>query len=62
MAADCAVVRVVRPGHRGSLKIKLSRAATFQSLSLLGIGSYLAVMAIVATALRHSATIGAAPH
>ena len=41
-------------GTTGSLKIKLSRAATFQSLSLLGIGSYLAVMAILATAFRHS--------
>ena len=41
-------------GQRGSLKIKLSRAATFQSLSLLGIGTYLAGMAILVTALRHS--------
>jgi putative PEP-CTERM system histidine kinase len=38
----------------GSLRIKLSRAATFQSLSLIGIASYLAVMAILAGALRHS--------
>jgi putative PEP-CTERM system histidine kinase len=38
----------------GSLKIKLSRAATFQSLSLFGIASYLAVMTILAGALRHS--------
>jgi putative PEP-CTERM system histidine kinase len=34
-----------------SLKIKLSRAATFQSLSLLGICLYLAVMGALATAL-----------
>lgn len=38
----------------GSLKIKLSRAATFQSLSLIGICSYLALMAVLAGALRHS--------
>ena len=37
-----------------SLKIRLSRAATFQSLSLLGICAYFAVMAILATALRRS--------
>jgi putative PEP-CTERM system histidine kinase len=41
-------------GTKGSLKIKLSRAATFQSLSLVGICSYLAAMAILAGALRHS--------
>ncbi len=41
-------------GTQGSLKIKLSRAATFQSLSLVGICSYLAAMAILAGALRHS--------
>lgn len=35
-------------------RIKLSRAATFQSLSLLAICAYFAVMAIVATALRGS--------
>ena len=33
-------------------RIRLSRAATFQSLSLLAICAYLAVMAILATALR----------
>jgi putative PEP-CTERM system histidine kinase len=33
-------------------RIKLSRAATFQSLSLLGICAYFAVMAILATALQ----------
>ncbi|HKX91228.1 MAG TPA: XrtA/PEP-CTERM system histidine kinase PrsK [Sphingomicrobium sp.] len=37
-----------------SLKVKLSRAATFQSLSLLGICIYLAVMATLATAFRRS--------
>ncbi|HWC57036.1 MAG TPA: XrtA/PEP-CTERM system histidine kinase PrsK [Sphingomicrobium sp.] len=36
-------------------RIKLSRAATFQSLSLLAICAYFALMAIVATALRGSA-------
>ncbi|MFC7537287.1 XrtA/PEP-CTERM system histidine kinase PrsK [Sphingomonas sp. GCM10030256] len=36
----------------GGWRIKLSRAATFQSLSLLAICSYFAVMAILATALR----------
>ena len=39
---------------RDTLRIRLSRAATFQSISLLGIGSYFAVMALVATALRRS--------
>nr|WP_276591821.1 XrtA/PEP-CTERM system histidine kinase PrsK [Sphingomicrobium nitratireducens] len=33
-------------------RIRLSRAATFQSLSLLGICGYLAVMAVLATVLR----------
>jgi putative PEP-CTERM system histidine kinase len=36
-------------------RIRLSRAATFQSLSLLAICAYFALMAIVATALRGSA-------
>ncbi|HEY7005152.1 MAG TPA: XrtA/PEP-CTERM system histidine kinase PrsK [Sphingomicrobium sp.] len=35
-------------------KVRLSRAATFQSLSLLAICAYFALMAIVATALRGS--------
>ena len=35
-------------------RLRLSRAATFQSLSLLAICSYFAVMAILATALRNS--------
>ena len=37
-----------------TLKLRLSRAATFQSLSLVGICSYLAVMVVLATALRRS--------
>ena len=37
---------------RGRLRIRLSRAATFQSLSLLAICGYFAVMAMLATALR----------
>ena len=41
-------------GLKTSLKIKLSRAATFQSLSLVAIGSYLALMAVLAGALRHT--------
>jgi putative PEP-CTERM system histidine kinase len=40
--------------HREGLKVRLSRAATFQSLSLLAICAYFALMAIVATALRGS--------
>ena len=35
-------------------RVKLSRAATFQSLSLLAICSYFAVMAVLATVLRES--------
>ena len=38
----------------GGWRIKLSRAATFQSLSLLAICGYFALMAILATALRSS--------
>ncbi|HEX8842527.1 MAG TPA: XrtA/PEP-CTERM system histidine kinase PrsK, partial [Sphingomicrobium sp.] len=37
-----------------SLRIRLSRAATFQSLSLLAICAYFLVMAVLATALRGS--------
>jgi len=36
------------------LKVKLSRAATFQSLSIVAIAGYLALMAVLAEALRHS--------
>jgi putative PEP-CTERM system histidine kinase len=38
--------------HEDDWRIKLSRAATFQSLSLLAICAYFAVMAILATALQ----------
>ncbi len=38
--------------HEDGWRVRLSRAATFQSLSLLAICAYFAVMAIVATALR----------
>ena len=41
-------------GREDGWRIRLSRAATFQSLSLLAICGYFAVMAIVATALRGS--------
>jgi putative PEP-CTERM system histidine kinase len=41
-------------GLKASLRIKLSRAATFQSLSLLGICMYFAVTAVLATAFRRS--------
>jgi hypothetical protein len=37
-----------------ALKIKLSRAATFQSLSMVAIGAYLCVMVVLAGALRHT--------
>lgn len=40
--------------EEGGWRIRLSRAATFQSLSLLAICAYFALMAIVATALRGS--------
>lgn len=44
---------VVGAGSK-TLKIRLSRAATFQSLSLLAICAYFVVMAVLATALRRS--------
>ncbi|MFL6774036.1 MAG: XrtA/PEP-CTERM system histidine kinase PrsK, partial [Sphingomicrobium sp.] len=44
----------VTAGLKSSLKVKLSRAATFQSISLLGICIYLAIMAGLATAFRRS--------
>src|SRR5438309_4766791 len=37
---------------QGAWRVRLSRAATFQSLSLLAICAYFALMAILATALR----------
>jgi len=53
MAVAAPLFALGAPG-RDTLRIRLSRAATFQSLSLLGICSYFAVMALVATALRRS--------
>jgi hypothetical protein len=41
-------------GLKTSLKVKLSRAATFQSLSLVAIASYLGLMVTLAGALRHT--------
>jgi putative PEP-CTERM system histidine kinase len=43
-----------RSPEQSSLKVKLSRAATFQSLSLLAIATYLIVMAVLASAFRRS--------
>ncbi|HZC38852.1 MAG TPA: GAF domain-containing protein, partial [Sphingomicrobium sp.] len=43
-----------RSSAQSSLKVKLSRAATFQSLSLIAIALYLMVMAVLATAFRRS--------
>ncbi|QIL01990.1 PEP-CTERM system histidine kinase PrsK [Sphingomonas sinipercae] len=40
--------------HEQGWRVRLSRAATFQSLSLLAICAYFALMAIIATALRGS--------
>jgi putative PEP-CTERM system histidine kinase len=40
--------------NHGSWRVKLSRAATFQSLSLLAIATYFALMAILGTALRET--------
>ena len=51
--AHCAIVRAGARDESG-WRIRLSRAATFQSLSLLAICAYFALMAIVATALRGS--------
>ena len=45
---------IFRSAGGRALKIRLSRAATFQSLSLLAICVYFAVMAVLATALRGS--------
>jgi putative PEP-CTERM system histidine kinase len=45
---------IVSPAAGKALRIRLSRAATFQSLSLLGICAYFTVMAVLATALRGS--------
>jgi hypothetical protein len=48
--ADGAAVRA-RARHEDDWRIRLSRAATFQSLSLLAICAYFAVMAVLATAI-----------
>ena len=57
MARACRRARgaAVRAGDaraRAAWRVRLSRAATFQSLSLLAICAYFALMAILATALR----------
>ena len=52
--ADGAFVCRDRRHSRARFRVKLSRAATFQSLSLLGICIYLATMAGLATAFRRS--------
>ena len=45
---------VIGGGEGDRWRIRLSRAATFQSLSMLAISIYLAVMAVLVTALRES--------
>src|SRR3954469_12051947 len=54
VVAIAGALFVVSQPNRDTLRIRLSRAATFQSLSMLGICIYFAVMALVATALRRS--------
>jgi putative PEP-CTERM system histidine kinase len=54
VVAIAGALFVVSQPSRDTLRIRLSRAATFQSLSMLGICIYFAVMALVATALRRS--------
>ncbi len=51
-AALAAPLFVLGTGDPERWRVKLSRAATFQSLSLLAICAYFALMAILATALR----------
>jgi putative PEP-CTERM system histidine kinase len=53
-AALVAPLFVIGSARGKSLRIRLSRAATFQSLSLLAICVYFLVMAVLATALRGS--------
>ncbi len=53
-AAVLAPLFVIGSARGKSLRIRLSRAATFQSLSLLAICVYFLVMAVLATALRGS--------
>ena len=52
--AIVAPLFIIGSAGRKALKIRLSRAATFQSLSLLAICVYFSVMAVLATALRGS--------
>ena len=52
LIALTAPLFAVGAGQEDGWKMKLSRAATFQSLSLLAICGYFAVMTILATALR----------
>ena len=52
--AIVAPLFILGSAGRKALKIRLSRAATFQSLSLLAICVYFSVMAVLATALRGS--------
>ena len=54
VVAIAGAMFVVSQPNRDTLRIRLSRAATFQSLSMLAICIYFAVMALVATALRRS--------
>jgi putative PEP-CTERM system histidine kinase len=54
MVALTAPLFAIGAGRADGWKIRLSRAATFQSLSLLAICAYFAVMTILATALRGS--------
>ena len=54
LMAAIAPLFAMTAGLKSSLKVKLSRAATFQSLSLLGICIYLATMAGLATAFRRT--------
>lgn len=52
--ALAAPLFVIGSGRRDAWRIRLSRAATFQSLSLIFIAGYFAVMAVLASALRES--------
>ncbi|HEX6661274.1 MAG TPA: XrtA/PEP-CTERM system histidine kinase PrsK [Sphingomicrobium sp.] len=52
--AFIAPLFAVTASLKSSLKVKLSRAATFQSLSLLGICIYLSTMAVLAAAFRRT--------
>ena len=55
LAVACAAPLFALGGARGEgWRFRLSRAATFQSLSLLAICAYFAVMTVLATALRGS--------